>query len=165
MPNRAATDAEFHDFYQAHWSRLVAALSLAVPQEVDPEDVAQEAFTRAFSRWRTVAAHPSPEGWLFLTAFRVSHGLRRRLDVRRKKMAPQSEAVDETAFTGSLLAEILGSLPPRQRAVLILRHYYGFTTAETASAMDCPEGTVKSLLSRARKAAAEDLSKEGHNYA
>ena len=165
MAHRGATEAEFHAFYQAHWSRLVAALSFTVPQEVDPEDVAQEAFTRAFSRWKAVARHPSPEGWLFLTAFRVSRGLGRRLEVRRRRGVRRAEAVEETAFAGSLLAEVLGSLPPRQRAVLILRHYYGFTTAETASAMECPEGTVKSLLSRARKAVADDLSEEGHNYA
>lgn len=165
MGNRAATEAEFHTFYRAHWARLVAALSLTVPPEVDPEDVAQEAFTRAFSRWRTVARHPSPEGWLFLTAFRVSRGAGRRIEVRRRRTVRVAETVDETAFSTSLLEQVVGSLPARQRAVLVLRHYYGFTTAETAAAMGCPEGTVKSLLSRARKAVVDELSEESHDHA
>jgi RNA polymerase sigma factor (sigma-70 family) len=47
------------------------------------------------------------------------------------------------------IREALASLPPRERAAVILRHLLDFTVSETSQTLDCPERTVKRLTSRA----------------
>jgi RNA polymerase sigma-70 factor, ECF subfamily len=54
----------------------------------------------------------------------------------------------------------LSHLSERQRAALLLRGLYGLTTKETARALHCREGTVKSLLARGRAALANSLTEE-----
>ena len=142
------------EFYREHWSRLVAAVSLVLPEGEEPDDVAQEAFTRAFEHWAEVQVHPRPDGWLFLTAYRLAGTLRRRLAVRMRVRPEESPA---SSLLGDLSDEPLLGLTPRQRAAVLLRHHYGLSTRETAEALGCREGTVKSLLARARQALAEPV--------
>jgi RNA polymerase sigma-70 factor (ECF subfamily) len=52
---------------------------------------------------------------------------------------------------GIEVRDLLARIPERQRAALIMRHHYGFSTRETARLLRAREGTVKSLLARARK--------------
>jgi RNA polymerase sigma-70 factor, ECF subfamily len=152
-------EEEFLEFYQAYWPRLVAALGMAVPEGEDPADVAQESFARAFEHWSVVRVHPRPDAWLFLTGYRLAGTLRRRIRtaVRRQRLrTPVPNEIGGDAFVG----ELISALPPRQAAALLLRHYYGLSTGETAAYLHCPEGTVKSLVQRGltalRSAAAEE---------
>jgi RNA polymerase sigma-70 factor (ECF subfamily) len=114
------------EFYRAHWPKLVAALAWSLPEREDAEDVAQEAMARAYERWRRVRVHERPDAWLFLTAYRLASSLRRRLAVRRRAGAAAPQPGD--LFGGLVLSDLMASLDPRQRAVLLLRHYYGLST-------------------------------------
>jgi DNA-directed RNA polymerase specialized sigma24 family protein len=149
-------DAEFEEFYATQWSRLVAALAHAVPEGDDPRDAAQEAFARAFARWSTVRHHERPDAWLFLTGFRIA------TKIRRKAGRPEATSSPATPQPlGSVEVMLgLGLLPERQRAALLLRAVYGLSTKETARALRCREGTVKSLLARGRAALAISLTEE-----
>lgn len=139
-------------FYQAHWARLVAALTLTLPPGEDAEDVAQEAFTRAFRHWERVHSYERPDAWLFVTANRLNVDLWRRLAVARRKdrLAKLGHRKDEVAPAS--IEDLLAGLTRQQRAALLLRHYYGLSTRETARALRCRDGTVKSLLARGRSA-------------
>ena len=94
-----------------------------------------------------VRTYERPDAWLFVTAYRLASTLRRRLAVRRRRSPPEAAPIHDL-FEPSILGDLLDTLPQRQRAALLLRHYYGLSTKETAAAMRCPEGTVKSLLQR-----------------
>ena len=147
------------EFYQAYWPRLVAALAWATPRGEDAEDIAQEAFARAYQHWPTVRTYERPDAWLFVTAYRLASTLRRRVALRRRRTQPEPDLAHDL-YEPSLLGELLTTLPQRQRAALLLRHYYGLSTKETAAAMRCPEGTVKSLLQRGVAALRETLRSE-----
>ena len=140
-------EEEFLNFYQAYWPRLVAALAVTVPQGEDPADVAQESFARAFEHWTDVRSHPRPDAWLFLTGYRLAGTVRRRLRTAVRLQRLRTPVTNEIVGD-SLLGELIGALPSRQRAALLLRHYYGLSTKETAAYLRCPEGTVKSLVQR-----------------
>jgi RNA polymerase sigma factor (sigma-70 family) len=54
----------------------------------------------------------------------------------------------EAATRRLVFTRALGQLPPRQRVTLICRYYQGLDVAETAAALNCSEGTVKSQTAR-----------------
>ena len=61
----------------------------------------------------------------------------------------------------ALIEQALGKLPPRQREAFLLRYWEGFDTEETAAAMGCTEGSVKTHCSRAVHALAASLKEKG----
>jgi RNA polymerase sigma-70 factor, ECF subfamily len=120
------------------------------------EDMAQEAFLRAFRglrSWRRDAAFST---WLFALATNVY-----RTEMRR--LPPPSITVDETVITAvssedaaseaerrSRVHKALRSLPPKYRDPLLLFYFHEQDVAMTARSLELPEGTVKARLSRGR---------------
>jgi RNA polymerase sigma-70 factor (ECF subfamily) len=127
-----------------------------VPDGADPRDAAQEAFARAFARWSSVRRHERPDAWLFLTGFRIATRL------RSKTMTGEGVlGASQPPQIGSVEVKLaLSQLSERQRAALLLRGVYGLSTKETARAMRCREGTVKSLVARGRTTLAGSLTEE-----
>ena len=127
------------------------------------EDMAQEAFLRAFRRlasWRRDAAFST---WLFALATNVY-----RDELRRA--SPESVSIDmEAAAAGSveddavdsdrraLVQRAVQSLPPKYREPLILFYFHEQDVAATARSLGLPEGTVKARLSRGRDLLASKL--------
>src|ERR1700722_16110940 len=62
---------DFVDCYQTHYRRLVRALRLSGADPSTAEDVAQEAFARAFVRWRWVRRGANPPGYVYTAGFRL----------------------------------------------------------------------------------------------
>ncbi|MGA8146505.1 MAG: RNA polymerase sigma factor [Gallionellaceae bacterium] len=69
-------------------------------------------------------------------------------------------ALEQTQLIG-LIEEALKDLPPRQREAFLLRYWEDMDTAQTAAAMGCSEGSVKTHCSRATHALADALRKKG----
>lgn len=138
-------------------------------QREDAQDCAQEALARTLASWPTVAAHAVP--WVARVATNLAldrarwQARRRRSDRRRTPAtvdeggtsAPGVEAAAGRGWSAESdvstarhdLAVALRSLPRRQRDAVVLRHLLGFSEQETATAMGCSVGTVKSSTSRA----------------
>lgn len=120
------------------------------------EDMAQEAFLRAYrglGSWRRDAAFST---WLFALATNVY-----RTEMRR--ITPESVPMDETvtptdsleatanaADRRSIVQTALRSLPPKYRDPLILFYFHDQDVATTARSLELPDGTVKARLSRGR---------------
>jgi len=125
----------------------------------DAEDLVQETFIRVARRWHRVESmdHPAAYARRILINL-VLDGAERRSRQRAELEPPGSrgEPADESA-TRALrgiedLAEFrwaLAELPPRQRAVLVLRYWVDLPVAEVAGILGCSAGTVKSTASRA----------------
>jgi RNA polymerase sigma-70 factor (sigma-E family) len=140
---------EFTEFYAAAKDDCLRIVLISVGDRPLAEDLVAEAFTRAWTSWRTVRDHPAPRAWVVRTALNahVSWWRRRRREVPLAEAEPgvtwQPAGVDDA------LAAAIRLLPPRQREVLVLRYYLDLPPDEIARSMGISEGTVKSTASRA----------------
>jgi RNA polymerase sigma-70 factor (sigma-E family) len=134
-------------------SRLVGALGLHCGDRRVAEELAQETLARVWERWPTVRAADSPEAWTFRVAFNLANSRLRRHAAEKRAYGRMTARrnVPDTPSTADAIAvrEAVASLPPRQRAVIVLRYFADCSVEDTATAMHCATGTVKSLTSRA----------------
>jgi DNA-directed RNA polymerase specialized sigma24 family protein len=142
---------EFTEFYKAERDRCLRAVLAVVGDRQLAEDLASEAFTRAWMSWQSVRRHPAPRAWIVRTALnvRISWWRRRRREV---VLAEAYDVVD--AGGGGLgvdpqLLAVLRQLPQRQREVVVFRILLDLDTEATAQALGMARGTVTAHLSRA----------------
>jgi RNA polymerase sigma factor (sigma-70 family) len=134
--------------------RLTGSLVLFSGDRALGEELAQEALIRAIERWPRVGRLDSPEAWVFHVGFNLARSARRRRDAERRaheRLARAREPHAELPDTPTALAvrDAIAALPPRQRAVVLLRFYAELDVRDAARAMRCAEGTVKSLTFKA----------------
>jgi RNA polymerase sigma-70 factor (sigma-E family) len=147
------TDEDFRAFVQARWPDLVRYAYLFVGDRQHAEDLVQVALEGTWRRWRR-ARVDRPESYV-RTAIARRAASRHRWLGRRPKEWPAGDRVPETgaADAGSdglrdLVWSELGALPPRMRAVVVLRLWEDLGERETADVLGCSTGAVKSQLSR-----------------
>lgn len=164
-------DAEFSEYVAAHRARLVrTARLLTAGDQAQAEDVVQTALTRLYVHWSRVRRADDPVAYGFRALTNTFLDERRRAHRRREVLTDDRPDTVEPAVdheTRSMVLAALHDLPPRQRAVVVLRHYLQYDVAATAHALGCAEGTVKSqnakALSTLRKRLGEPISQEGPN--
>jgi RNA polymerase sigma-70 factor (sigma-E family) len=148
---RASRDAEFTEFVQAASASLLRAALVLLDSREDAEDALQVTMLRTYRRWdrakeaplayaRAVLVNACRERW---------RHLRRHPEISQDvgelaNVVSFAEAVDRR----HVLVRALRRLPAIQREVLVCRYLLDATVAETATALDIAEGTVKSAASR-----------------
>ena len=116
------------------------------------DDLAQTAFVALHRKWHTIREPGAVPAYLRRTLVRAVIDEMRRPWRREHSMSETPEPAGAGITDGPAerladrhaLVEALGQLPPRQRAVLVLRYLEGLDVAATAEAMGCRQGTVKS---------------------
>jgi RNA polymerase sigma-70 factor (sigma-E family) len=136
--------------------QLIRAAIALTGSRADGEDLLQAALERLLRNWRRVES--DAEGYLRRTMYNLAaDGWRRRGAWRRRMhLMPRQPAAadcDGGDSTGAVdlrdaLVRLLLDLPPRQRAVIVLRYWEQLSEAETAALLGCSAGTVKSAASR-----------------
>lgn len=154
LARRAAhgDQAAFAVLVTRHERRLRSFLARAGARDC-ADDLAQEAFLKAWRQARHYSGHGSYAGWLYRIAWRL---LLDRLRSEKRRMA--REALDSTGPAqqepeGPAMIDaqrLLGQLDPRSRAALVLCDGHGWSHSEAAAMLDLPLGTVKSLITRAK---------------
>ncbi len=161
--------------FLAHHQDLVYGIALrSTKRPSDAEDLAQEAFMRAY---RALAGYDParirelhPRGWLAAIVGNLSrdHAKRRapattELDMvadRPDTSSPGPERVAEQRETARLWRERLDALPLRYRRAVGLRHVSGLSYPELAEALERPLGTVKSDVHRGVRLLRESIDEE-----
>jgi RNA polymerase sigma-70 factor (ECF subfamily) len=155
------TDVETFDaFYRGTSQRLTRYAYGLTGDPGEAQDLAQEAYARAWQRWRRLRAYDDAEAWLRLVVNRLALDRWRRLRVRRAAAAATAptRAVEPPAEETVLLVAAMRELPFDQRQVLLLHHLMDRSLAEIAEETGTNVNTVKSRLLRGRAALAEALS-------
>lgn len=156
-------EARLHDS-----SRLAFRVAFSVlRQREDAEDVAQEAFLRAYRSFASIRDRERFRAWLVRTTFRLAldrmRGQRRRA---RREDAVAMDAPVEAASTEddamrtevrAQVAQAVAALPEKLRLVMVLVAIEEQNLASVGRLLELPEGTVKSRLHRARQELAEKL--------
>lgn len=150
--------SDFDEFYRARFQGLTLQLYAYIGDLAEAQDLVQEAFCRAFVRWKKIGAYDDPTSWVRRVAWNLAKS---RFRVRRTAHAflyGQRQVVvagpdpDRVA-----LVRALATLPPRHRRAVVLHHMAQLSVGEIAVQEGVAEGTVKSWLSRGRAALAEQL--------
>src|SRR5690242_2510094 len=143
---------EYDDFYAALWPRLVRT-AYAVSGDLGvAEDAVQTAFAKAYRSWRRISRLASPEAYVRKMAVNEVLNTRRRAHARREVVRaelPDGPAGTEAVSAHDELWQAVLVLPPRQRAVLVLRYYEDLSEQQIADVLGCRPGTVKSQASAA----------------
>lgn len=135
----------------------------------DGDDLVQETYERAFSRWETLREPERCRAWLFQIAKRrfldrqrsVSARPELRLVGEQDARAPRQSvsAADVERLDARELEAALARLPGDQRQAVLLCDVWGFTYGEIADIEGVPVGTVRSRIARARAALLETIMK------
>jgi len=145
-------DADYSEYIE---SRLPALRRLALMLCQDrhrADDVVQQAVIRVYVHWAKASAADNTDAYVNAILVREFLHERRSGWTRRVSVTDQvPEAPILTADRDSLmdLQAAVAALPPRQRAVLVLRYYCDLNTDQTAAALGCATGTVKSQTAKA----------------
>lgn len=150
---------DYAAFYDATWGRTVACAYAIAGDLGAAEDLAQEAYVRAWSHWSAISAYDDPASWVRRVVTRLAVSRWRRGRVARvflsRSRPPEPIAgPDETSVA---LVRALGRIPEAQRRAVVLHHLAGFGVGEIADLEHCPIGTVKARLARGRTALAAQL--------
>lgn len=138
----------FSSFYDGHRNRIASALALTVRSASLGAEAADEALARAYADWGRVSVMANPAGWVYRVGLNWATSLLRRR--RREELGVDLAAVARDDQRVDVdLERALAGLSVDHRAVVVARHLLGFSTADTAAALEIAEGTVKSRLARA----------------
>ncbi|MBO0870236.1 MAG: SigE family RNA polymerase sigma factor [Micromonosporaceae bacterium] len=150
---------DFNAFYTAHFRVLTLQLHAYVGDLTEAQDLVQEAFCRAYTRWDQVAGYDEPVAWIRRVAWNLATTRWRRQRraaaylLRQREQHEPGPNPDRVAVVQALRA-----LPERQRRAVVLHHVADLSVAEIAAQEGVAEGTVKSWLHRGRTALAAGLS-------
>jgi len=145
--------SDFSELVAARSGALFRTAFIVVGDHQLAQDLLQEALVKAYVAWPRLRDATKAEAYVRRTIVTTAISWRRRRSFHEHPVAlvPDARNADETErlATHDVLWEQVRSLPPRQRAALVLRYYEDLSETETAALMGCSVGTVKSQVSAA----------------
>jgi RNA polymerase sigma-70 factor (ECF subfamily) len=146
----------FEEAFRAEYPSIVRVVSPIVGSAADAEAVVQDAFVKAFTRWKRIGRYDRPGAWVQRVAIR--DGV--RFAARHRRVAPSRPAAVDPAEAVTAHVDLHAALlllPPKQRACVVLHYLADLPVSEVADLTGCREATVRVHLHRARTALAESL--------
>jgi RNA polymerase sigma-70 factor (sigma-E family) len=162
QPSRDEVREEFEAFVNASGADLLRTASLVIWDGPLAEDLVQECLLRVARRWPRVRSMDYPLAYARKVLFNLALRSKPRRSLHRAELEhaggggdcfdhpdPSAERAFQLVDSTFALTTALGSLAPRQRAVLVLRYLEDLSEVEVAELLGCSVGTVKSTASRA----------------
>ncbi|MFI9809506.1 SigE family RNA polymerase sigma factor [Streptomyces sp. NPDC052301] len=144
---------DFEEYVRTRHDALLRSARRLVGDPLDAQDLLQTALLRTYPRWDRIADKHLADAYLrrVMINTRTEWWRAQKLQELASAQLPDT-SVEDTAgqhADRALLMEIIKTLAPQQRAVVVLRHWEQMSTNETAAALGMAPGTVKSTLHRA----------------
>jgi RNA polymerase sigma-70 factor (sigma-E family) len=151
---------DFSEYVAARWTSLVRSAVLLGCSHAEAEDLVQTALERCLLKWGKVQAADDRDAYVHRVLINIFVSGRRRRWIGEKPTAtlPEHAGLDPTTGIDDTDAVMraLDRLPSDQRTAVVLRYYAHLSEQQMATVLDVAAGTVKSRLSRAVKALAQD---------
>jgi RNA polymerase sigma-70 factor (sigma-E family) len=153
-----STDELLTTLYTSHYRGLVRLAAFLTGDRDNAEEVVQDAYVAVLGSWRRVRELDKAETYLRTAVVNASRSrLRRRQVAQRHRPEPLRDVASAESFAmehaqREAVLTALQELPRRQREAVVLRYYGDLSEAQTAAAMGCSTGAVKSHTSRAMAA-------------
>ena len=166
---RETRDAGFSEYVVAQRVRMVrAARLLTAGDDAAAEDLVQTTLTRLYVRWPRVSGADDPIAYGYRSLTNTFLDERQRAHRRHEMVTerqPEHPAPGADPDVRALVLDALNELAPRQRAVVVLRHFLEYDVHGAARVLGCSDGTVKSqnakALARLREILGDQLLNEG----
>jgi RNA polymerase sigma-70 factor (ECF subfamily) len=163
-PRVVRLPGRFEHFYLQEYPGVVKLVYALSGSPAAAEDIAQEAFLRAYRDWERVGSYEHQAAWVRRVATNLAtSGLRRRLAEARAltRLAGRREPVLEPLPAEEAdFGRALRALPRRQAQAVALFYVEDLSVQQIAVVLDCAEGTVKAHLAKGRKSLAGRLQLE-----
>lgn len=159
---------EFEDYVRIRQDALLRSARRLVPDPTDAQDLVQTALVRTYPRWDGIADKALADAYMrrVMINTRTEWWRSRKLDEVPTGEMPDASVDDgaEQRADREMLRDVLKVLAPKQRQVVVMRHYRQLTTEETARALGMSPGTVKSTLHRALARLRHELEHGSYGY-
>jgi RNA polymerase sigma-70 factor (sigma-E family) len=166
----AADEADFAAFVAARSAALLSFAHVLTGDRYDAEDVVQTALAATALGWHRLRRKDNPEGYVRRAIVTTHLNRQRRRPWLERSTGEVPEPTGRGSGTGTGGADglderdamwrVLATLPPRQRAVLVLRYYEDLSEADIAEVLGCSRGTVKSQAAKALERLRQSLAPE-----
>ncbi|MFJ4798997.1 SigE family RNA polymerase sigma factor [Kitasatospora purpeofusca] len=144
----------FEAFAATRWRRLVRTAYLLTGDHHEAEDVVQATLAKVFRSWGRISRLDEPDAYVHRALVNNNLTRHRRRRVRQllvpvlPERAHSAGAGHREVEERSVLLQALAELPPRQRAVVVLRYWEDMSENQVAEVLGCSAGNVKSQASR-----------------
>ncbi|MFI5497266.1 SigE family RNA polymerase sigma factor [Actinoplanes sp. NPDC051859] len=151
---RGERDLQFQELVVTERAGLLRTATLLTAGDGHlAEDLVQTVLTRVYVSWPAIQRAENRAAYLRRSLVNALHSERRRIWRRKEQTSDQLpdlpfDGGDEHPMEGGVRAALMG-LPPRMRAAVVFRYFHDLSVTETAEALGCSEGTVKSQTARA----------------
>ena len=154
--------ADFDETFREHYTPMVRSLSAACGDREAAADAVQDAFTRAYARWRRISRYEHPAGWIRHVALnRLRDHFRheaRGVGARERMAGQATSTVDAPELPEDALMAAVRALPTQQQIAVSLFYVEQLSVREIAASMNLSEGAVKYHLHAGRGALREWLA-------
>ena len=150
MPSLVRANKEFLEIYHRHVDTVYRVCFSFMKNTPEAEDMTQETFIRLLSSGKQFEDQRHEKAWLIVTASNLCKDAMKKWWRRNESIEDHLDLPGEQTAENPVMAAIF-SLRKEYKTPVYMYYYEGYSTAVIAQYLNCPEATVRSRLSRARK--------------
>ena len=151
MPALQRTGKEITEIYNRQVDTVYRICFSYMKNTVDTEDMVQETFLRLLSSSVDFVSQEHEKAWLIVTASNLCKDTLKKWWRKTENIEDPSLGLNQPPYEIDEVLDVILGLPENQKCVVYMYYYEGYSTADIAAYLRCPQVTVRSRLSRARK--------------
>lgn len=152
MPALQRTGKEITEIYNRQVDTVYRICFSFMKNTTDTEDMVQETFLKLLSSGVSFVSEEHEKAWLIVTASNLCKDTLKKWWRRTEDVDNPALGLKQPPFEIDEVLTAILKLPADQKTVVYMYYYEGYSTADIAGFLRCPRATVRSRLSRARKA-------------